>query len=149
MSAKSFVLETMRKQGRAAALALQEKAPNMSGTELNAENAYIPFFLASKTKINMLQRFAGFICKSSAGRVVKLLQPYDSDVYPAEPEELPAQWGFIWSKDPKHALPFVAISTSPYMIGDCCVDGSNTYRSKIDNNVWSPEAYPSAWELVK
>ena len=32
----------------------------------------------------------GFVCKSSAGRVVRLLQPYDSNIYTGEPEELPA-----------------------------------------------------------
>ena len=23
------------------------------------------------------------------------------------------------------------------------------YKSTIDNNVWSPEAYPQGWEVVK
>ena len=96
----------------------------------------------------MLHRTAGFVCKSSAGRVVKLLQPYDSDIFTAEPEELPAQWGFVWSTDPVKALPFVAISTSPYMIGDCCTENDKTYKSKIDNNVWSPSSYPAGWEEV-
>ena len=43
----------------------------------------------------MLERKAGFVCRSTAGRVVRLLQPYDSTIYNTqEPEELEAQWGF-------------------------------------------------------
>ena len=96
----------------------------------------------------MLERAAGFVCLSPAGRVVRLLQPYDSTIYKQAPEELPAQWGFVWSTDPAKALPFVAISTSPYNKGDCCTEDGVIYRSTIANNVWSPAAYPAGWEAV-
>lgn len=138
----------MYAQGRANALALQEKAPDMTGTELNAVDSDIPGFKAAVANKNMLERKAGFVCRSSAGRVVRLVQPYDSTIYTQVPEELPAQWGFVWSTDPAKALPFVAISTSPYNKGDCCTDGGVIYRSTIANNVWSPSAYPAGWEAV-
>ena len=138
----------MYEEGRRQALDLQSRAPEMTGTELYAEDACIPDFLAAKAKQNMLDRPVGFVCKSSAGRVVRLLQVYDSDIYTQEPEELPAQWGFAWSTDPAKALPFVAMSTSPYNKGDCCTEGSKVYRSTLDNNVWSPSAYPQGWEEV-
>jgi len=141
--------EIMREEGRRQAFALQETAPDMSGTALNAQDAYIPDFLAAKATANMLQRPIGFVCKSTAGRVVRLLQTYDSDIYPQEPEELPAQWGFAWSQDPAKAQPFIALSTSPYMAGDCCTEGGLTYRSTMDNNVFSPADYPAGWELVE
>lgn len=83
----------MYAQGRANALALQEKAPDMTGTELNAADSDIPGFKAAVANKNMLERKAGFVCRSSAGRVVRLLQPYDSTIYTQVPEELPAQWG--------------------------------------------------------
>lgn len=148
MTSKEFVIEAMRRQGRATALAVQEKAADMNGTQLNAESDYIPSFTASKTVCNMLTRPVGFVCKSSEGRVVKLLQPYDSDIYTQEPEELPAQWGFVWSTDPAKAKPFIALSTSPYNTGECCSEGSDVYRSLIDNNTWAPSAYPQGWEIV-
>lgn len=151
-TSKEFVLEAMRKQGRATALAIQEKSSNMTGTELNAEVNYIPSFISAKSTMNMLNRKAGmtdgFVCKSSAGRVVRLLQPYDSDIYTQEPEELPAQWGFVWSNEPAHAKPFVAMATSPYMTGNVCSEDDVVYRSKIDNNVYAPSAYPQGWERV-
>lgn len=140
--------DAMYAQGRANALKLQEAAPKMTGTELYAADGNIPSFAAAKAAKNMLERSTGFVCLSSAGRVVRLLQPYDSTIYTQEPEDLPAQWGFAWSTDPAKALPFVAISTSPYNKGDCCTDGGKTWRSTIANNVWSPSAYPQGWEEV-
>lgn len=148
MTSREFVIDSMRRWGKTAAEALQIKAPEMTGTELNTEEKYIPGFRAACAHKNMKERSAGFICKSSAGRVVKLLQPYDSTVYIAEPEDFPSLWGFVWSNDPAHALPFVAISTSPYMKGNCCTENGKVYRSLNDNNVHSPSAWPAGWEAV-
>lgn len=149
MTNKELVLETMMRSGKLIAQSVQSKSADMSGTELNAEADYIPDFKVACEKMNMLERPVGFVCKSTSGRVVKLLQVYDSTIYTAEPEELPAQWGFVWSNDPKHALPFIALSTSPYMIGNCCTEDSVVYRSIIDNNVWQPSAYAQGWEIVE
>lgn len=149
MTNKEFVLETMKRSGKLAAQSVQTRSAEMNGTELNSEAMYIPDFTAACKKMNMLNRSVGFVCKSSAGRVVKLLQVYDSTIYTQEPEELPAQWGFVWSDDPAHAKPFVALSTSPYMKGNCCTEGDEVFRSLIDNNVWAPSAYPQGWEKVE
>ena len=148
MTSKERVLKREYDRGRLAAQEVQEKASAMTGTELNAVDDRIPRFTAAVAKTNMLERPVGFVCKSSAGRVVKLLQPYDSTIYTQEPEELPAQWGFVWSQDPEKAQPFVAISTSPYMTGDCCTEGGEPFRSTIDNNVWSPSSHPAGWVAV-
>ena len=98
----------------------------MTGTELNAEDMYIPDFKSAVAKMNMLERPVGFVCKSTAGRVVKLLQRYDSTIYAEEPETYASLWGFVWSTDPKKAKPFIAMSTSPYNIGDCCTENGKT-----------------------
>lgn len=149
MTNRDYVLETLKRSGKLAAQAVQEKSANMTGTELNAEDMYIPDFKAAVANKNMLERNVGFICKSSAGRVVKLLQKYDSSIYTQEPEELPAQFGFVWSNDPLKAKPFIALSTSPYMKGNCCSENDVVYRSKMDNNVYAPSAYPQGWEQVE
>lgn len=148
MTNKEYVLQTLRRQGREAALAVQAGAAGMTGTELNAERDYVPDFEAAKAALNMLKRQKGFVCRSTAGRLVRLSLPYDSDIYPQEPEELDAQWGFVWSTDPAHALPFVAIATSPYNTGELCSAGGKIWRSLTDNNVHSPENYPQGWEEV-
>ena len=150
MNDKEFVLNTMQQAGLALAQVLQEKSPDMTGTELYAEEDYIPDFQAAKDLKNMLERPAGqengFVCRSTAGSVVRLIQAYDSETYPQEPEELPAQWRFVWSTDPAKALPFVGLATSPYNTGDCCTENGHVWRSTIDTNTWSPSTYPQGWE---
>lgn len=39
-------------------------------------------------------------------------------------------------------------STNPYMKGDKVRFGGKIYESLIDNNVWSPTAYPQGWKEV-
>ena len=150
MTDKEFVLNTMQAQGLAQAQAIQEKSPDMTGTELYAAEDYIPDFQAAVEAKNMLDRKAGqtdgFVCRSTAGRVGRLIQKYDSTVYTQEPEDLPAQYRFVWSTDPAKALPFVELATSPYNTGDCATENGHVFRSTIDNNVWTPSAYPQGWE---
>lgn len=153
MTSKDRVLarqrEEAREKGYSNALALQGKSADMTGTELNAQQGDIPDFAAACRVQNMLYRDVGFVCRSSAGRVVALLQKYNSDTFPQEPEELDAQWRFKWSKDPAHALPFVALSTSPYYTGECCTEDGVVYRSTMDGNTHAPSAYPRGWEAVE
>lgn len=40
-------------------------------------------------------------------------------------------------------------STNPYMKGDKVLYNGKIYESIIDNNVWSPEAYPSGWQEIE
>ena len=40
-------------------------------------------------------------------------------------------------------------STNGYMKGDKVKFEGNVYESVIDNNIWSPSAYPAAWKLVE
>lgn len=121
----------------------------MTGTELYAEAERVPDFAAACANQNMLTRKVGFVCRSSAGRMVKLVQPYDSTIFTAEPEELGAQWGFQWSTNPADALEFVALSTSPYNEGEVCTEGGTVYRSTMAGNTWAPSEYPQGWEVVE
>lgn len=153
MTDKQFVLQTMKDTGLARAQTLQAQAQEMTGAELYAAEDYIPDFQAAKAAKNMLERKAGqtdgFVCRSTAGRVVRLLQPYDSTIYTQEPEELPAQWGFVWSTDPAKALPFIALATSPYNTGDCCTYDGHVWRSGQDGNVWAPGSVGVDWEDLR
>lgn len=146
MTSRELVLDALRRMGAERAALLQTRAAELTGTELYAEEGYLPSFAAARARKNMLERPIGFVCRSTAGRVVSLLQPYDSDTYPQEPEELAAQWRFKWSTDPRHALPFEKITNSPYNKGDCCIWEDRVRRSKTDSNTYSPEEYPDGWE---
>lgn len=143
---KQIYFDAMKEKGKHDAADFQTRSAAMSGTEMYAEEEKIPSFQAAVAKKNMLERPVGFVCKSSAGRVVKLLQVYDSTAYTQEPEELSAQWGFKWSTDPKKALPFIALSTSPYMTGDCCTHEGHVWRSGQDTNTWAPGTTGVSWE---
>lgn len=146
---KEMYITKMREKGAYDAKELQTKSQDMTGTELNSEKEVIPDFKSAVENMNMLERPIGFVCKSTAGRVVKLLQKYDSTIYTGEPEEHPAQFGFVWSDNPEHALPFIALSTSPYNKGNCCIDEGVIYCSIIDNNTWKPSDYPEGWKGCK
>ena len=145
MNNTDLVLEALRRAGQLIARDLQDRSAGMTGTELNGEADFFPSFAGACAKENMLKRQAGFICRSAAGRVVKLLQPYDSTIYTGQPEDLPAQWGFVWSKDPARALPFIALSTSPYQTGDVCTYGGHVWASGQDGNVWAPGTVNVSW----
>lgn len=153
MTSKERVLQRERDRGRMAAQAVQEASPTMTGTELNAADDRIPRFAEAVKHKNMLNRKAGqedgFVCRSSAGRVVRLIQNYDSDVFTGEPEELPAQFRFVWSHDPAKAQPFLASSTSYYNAGDCCLNrAGQPVSSKIDVNTFDPDVNPEFWETA-
>mgnify|MGYP001625341433 CR=1 FL=1 len=143
MSSRDLVLDALRRIGRQVAEKLQEDAPGMTGTEVVAQQDYLPKFDHTRQYKDFK---AGYVCRSSAGRAVKLIQPYDSMTYTQEPEELPAQWGFYWSNDPKKALPFIALSTSPYNTGDCCTYEGHVWRSGQDGNVWAPGSVGVKWD---
>ena len=40
-------------------------------------------------------------------------------------------------------------STNAYKIGDRVIYNGKIYESTIDNNVWSPEAYPAGWQEIE
>ena len=153
MTSRERVLKREYDRGRSAALEVQQNAPAMTGTELNAADDRIPRFSEAVRHQNMLNRKAGqddgFVCRSTAGRVVRLIQNYDSDVFTGEPEELLAQFRFVWSTDPAKAKPFLASSTSYYNKGDCCLNAAGEpRRSNIDVNTYDPDVSPQFWDAV-
>ena len=143
MSSRELVLDALRRIGRQAAEKLQSDAPGLTGTEVVAQQDYMPKTDHTRQYRNFT---AGDVCRCTAGMVVRLCQLYDSMTYTQEPEELPAQWGFYWSNDPKKALPFIALSTSPYNTGDCCTYEGHVWRSGQDVNVWAPGSVGVKWD---
>lgn len=150
MSENTLYKEAMYAKGLADAADLQSRAQEgtADGTAIFEEAEKVPLFAEARKVKNMLQRPIGFVCKTSRGRMVKLNQPYDSDIYPQEPEELPAHWGWYWSKDPKKALPFIQLANSTYAVGECCTAAGYVWASNIPNNNWSPETNPEFWDKL-
>ena len=69
------------------------------------------------------------------------------------PDTAASLWAKLLNPDPE-VIPVweQPDSTNPYMTGDKVhypdADGP-VYESLIDNNTWSPEAYPAGWQLVE
>ena len=123
-------------EGRRQALELQDRSAAMTGTELNAADDLIPAFSEAVKQKNMLDRKAGqtdgFVCLSPAGRVVRLIQKYDSNVFTQTPEELPAQWRMVWSTDPAKAKPFIEFYGDTSYQGVVCPGTATALAYPID-----------------
>ena len=147
-SNKTLVLETMKQFGIQAVNALEADAPKMDGTQLVDQEQYIPDF--DPDKHQYLNWTIGQAVRDE-GQVWKLIQPYDSNIYKDHPNNLRAHWGLMHTKDPYKAKPYVEpLGTSGmYMKDECCTEGGKIYISTIDNNVWTPTAYPSGWKEYK
>ena len=66
------------------------------------------------------------------------------------PDVAVSLWATVLIPDPDVIPDWVQPdSTNAYMKGDKVRYNGVVYRSLIDNNVWSPDAYPAGWEIVK
>lgn len=82
------------------------------------------------------------------GKIYKVIQPHTS-----KPEWTPdvATSLYVAIPDPRVDYEEFKQPTGPfdaYMKGDTVTSNGRKYRSRIDNNVWSPEQYPAAWEEI-
>lgn len=65
------------------------------------------------------------------------------------PDVAVSLWATVLIPDPDVIPDWVQPdSTNAYMKGDKVRYNGVVYRSLIDNNVWSPDAYPAGWEIV-
>ena len=66
------------------------------------------------------------------------------------PTAAPSLWAKVLIPDPDVIPEWEQPdSTNPYMKGDKVMFNGSIYESAIDNNVWSPSAYPAGWILVE
>lgn len=65
------------------------------------------------------------------------------------PVAAPSLWAKVLIPDP-NVIPEweQPDSTNPYMRGDRVSFDGKVYESTIDNNIWSPTAYPAGWQEV-
>lgn len=82
------------------------------------------------------------------GILYKCLQPHTSQDTWA-PSVAPSLWAKVLIPDPDVIPEWEQPdSTNPYMIGDRVMFNGLVYESVIDNNIWSPAAYPAGWKQV-
>lgn len=65
------------------------------------------------------------------------------------PSAAPSLWAKVLIPDPDVIPEWEQPdSTNPYMTGDKVMFEGVAYESLIDNNIWSPTAYPSGWRAI-
>lgn len=147
MTSKERVLQRERDRGRAAALDLASRAPDMDGTAIIAEQEKIP---AWREDAEYTEKHVGFPVQHN-GQVYTILQPHTPAHNPGVfPADLPAIYSIKHTTNPKKAKPYMAPNgtSGMYMKDDCAVEDGGVYRSTIDNNVWAPSGYPAGWEYL-
>ena len=81
------------------------------------------------------------------GTLYKVLQAHTS-ISTWTPEAAPSLFARVLSESGQ-VLPWEQPdSTNAYMTGDRVWYNNEMYESLVDNNVWSPEAYPAGWRKV-
>ena len=147
MTNKEFVLGMIKEQGRANALDLRNRAKDMTGTAIIAEESKIPLYDNTK---DYSEWPVGSPCLHD-GQVYGLLQPYNAAHHPGTvPADLPALWRVKHTTDPAKAKPYIKpTSTSDmYLKGECMLyDDGVVYRSLRDT-VYDPDEYAADWEAV-
>lgn len=153
MTNQELILGVMRAQGKADALDLRARAPELDGTALIDEENKIPVFDGSKDYSSWKAGSPVRELVDGEWQVFTLITPHNASSYPGStPSNTPALWSIRHTKDPKRAKPWLApngahdaYQTGEYMIW---TDGQ-TYRCTTDNTVWGPDTLPSAWTVVQ
>ena len=141
----------MYDEGRRQALALQERAPAMTGTELIAEEEKVPAWNPEKDYTGWKPGWP----VADEGQVWTLIQPHNAAHYPSRPSGLRALWGLAHTTDPVKAKPWVASygTSGLYLINEVCTYPNAEGIVHIWRNLWDRNEFPpltlnveSRWE---
>ena len=125
-------------QGRADALDLAARAPEMDGTAIIAEEAKVP---AWSEQTVYTAAHVGFPVQDD-GQVYTILIPHTPAHNPgSRPADLRAIYSLLHTKDPAKAKPWMpSYGTSGlYMIDEVCTHNGHVWRNLWDNNEYPPE----------
>ena len=129
-------------QGKADALDLARRAPDMDGTAIIAEEDHIP---AWSEDAGYTTEHVGFPVQDK-GQAYTLLMPHrPADNPGSRPENLRAIYSLLHTTDPHKAKPWMSSygASGLYKIDECCTwlhpDGTtHVHRNKQDNNQYPP-----------
>ena len=156
MTNKELIRNIMFSQGKADALNLRIRAADLSGTEIIAEEEKIPMFDPNKDYSAWTAGVPVYDILDGEKQVFTLITPHNASHYPGvRPNNNRTLWNLTHTKDAAKAKAFVAPSGTSglYMLDEVCAvyneDGERlVYRSKADNNPYSPTEYAANWTLV-
>lgn len=146
---RDLILSVMRAQGKADALDLRSRAPEMDGTAIIAEEDKTPVFDGTKD-------YSGWAAGSPVREMVEgewqvftLITPHNASHYPGStPANTPSLWSLCRTKDPAKAKPWRPSNgtSGRYHTDECAIETGRVYKNKYDNNEFSPSAMPDRWE---
>ena len=64
------------------------------------------------------------------------------------PDNAPTLWEDIEYRNGFRIIPETITAGTAFSLGECGYWGEVLYKSLIDANVWTPDAYPTGWEIV-
>ena len=148
MTNQELILGVMRAQGKADALDLRARAPELDGTAIIAEEGKVPQFDGTKDYSGWALGSPVWEEVDGERQVFTLLQPHNASHYPGStPSNTPALWSIRHTKDPKRAKPWLAPNGTSglYELNECATENGHVYQNDHDNNEFSPSARPSRW----
>lgn len=156
MNNKELIRNIMYSQGKADAINLRTRAADLSGTEIIAEEEKIPMFDPNKDYLAWSAGAPVYDILDGEKQVFTLIIPHNASHYPGvRPNNNRALWNLTHTKDAAKAKLFVPPdgTSGLYMFDEVCAvyneDGERlVYRSKVDNNPYSPTEYAANWTLV-
>ena len=149
MTSKERVLQRERDRGRLAALDLAKRAMSMTPTEIIAEESKVPMF---KWGTDYSACPAGSpIAELVNGEVqiFTMITPVNTAHYPGiTPNTERSLYSLCHTKDPRKAKAWIAPLgiSGLYSAGECCTESGQVWRSKADNNAYSPSQYAQNWD---
>lgn len=148
MTNQELILNVMRAQGKADALDLRARAPELDGTAIIAEESKVPQFDNDKDYSGWAIGSPVWEDVDGERQIFTLLQPYNASHHPGStPSTLPALWSIRHTKAPKQAKPWLPPNGTSglYAKDECAVESGHVYRNNHDNNEFSPSAQPNLW----
>ena len=150
MTSKERVLNRERERGKAAALDLAARAPELDGTAIIAEDSKVPLFVWGKdySKCAPGTPIAEII--DGELQVFTMITPVNTAHYPGiTPNTERSLYSLCHTKDPERAKAWVDPygTSGMYMQGECYrADDGRVKRAKQDNLVHDAQAYPDGWD---
>lgn len=141
----------MYEEGRRQAIALKERASELTGTEIIQQENNVAAWRSDKD----YSSWPAGSPVSDEGQIWILLIPHRASDYSGRPSTLRALWGLAHTKDCRKAKPWVSSygTSGMYKLNECCTyphpDGTiHVFRNLYDNNEYPPFTMnvESRWE---
>lgn len=134
------IQRAMRSQGKADALDLAARAPELDGTAIIAEESKVPAWNAQADYSGQPKG----IPVTDEEQVWLLLIPHRAADYAGRPATLRTLWGLAHTQDPAKAKPWMSSygASGLYKLNECCTYPNADGVEHVWRNLWDGNEYP-------